>query len=56
MDDEIKKKSQALALMESKISKMEDAYQADIDQLNGDVVHFKKLYDDLTKSVKSNQR
>lgn len=56
MEDEIKKKSQALALSESKIVKMEEAFQSDIDQLNSDVNHFKKLYEDLAKSVKSNQR
>ena len=56
LEDELKSKTSALLSMENKMKMVEEAYSSDVEQLNNDVLHFRTLYENLTKSLKNTQK
>ena len=56
MEEEIRAKANALNSANNKIIKLEENHSRDVDQLNGDIAHFKSLYEEISKRVKNSER
>ena len=56
LEEELRTKSNALQASILKINRMEENHQSDIDHLNIDVQHFKTLYEDLSRVLKSQEK
>ena len=56
LDEELRTKSNQLQSALSKISRLEESHQSDIEQLNGEIQHFRSLHEDLNKVLKSKEK
>ncbi len=56
LEEELRSKSNHLQSALNKIARLEEMHRTEIDQLNIDVQHFRTLYEDLDKVVKSQEK
>lgn len=56
LEEELRSKTVQLQTAINKISRLEDNHQSELDQLTGDAQHFRTLYEDLSKLVKSQEK
>ena len=56
MEEEIKAKAISLTVFQTKSTKTEAEYKQNLTQLTYDVEHFKNMYEEVKKTVKSKER
>jgi uncharacterized protein YukE len=56
LEEELRSKSNQLQSALNKIGRLEESHRSETDQLNIDIQHFRTLYKDLDKVVKSQEK